>query len=424
VVIVGGGIIGSCAALELAERGLSVVVCEKGVIAGEQSGRNWGWCRQMGRDPREIPLIIESLRLWRGMNDRVGAETGFRPCGIVYLCDSDDERRRHERWLETWARPSGIDSRMIDPARIDALLPGASSPWRAALHTPSDGRAEPRHAAPAIAAAARRLGAVIVTGCAVRGVTVAGGRVDGVVTEHGPVRAATVVVAGGAWSRRFLGNAGIRLPQLTVVNSVIRTTPLDAGIDTTFAGDRFAVRRRLDGGYTVAHNQLSVADITTDAFRQLADFLPALRVEWKGLRLRLGRRFLDEARLARRWALDETSPFERVRILDPLPVDAIVDQAWRHLRARYPSFLSATIAERWAGCIDVTPDAVPVISAVDAMPGLFVATGFSGHGFGIGPGAGRLLADLVTGEPPLVDPAPFRFARFSDGTRPRPETGF
>src|SRR5215469_1373576 len=86
VVVVGGGIIGVSTAYFLAERGISVVLCEKGHIAGEQSSRNWGWVRKMGRDPRELPLIIESLRLWEGMNERVGTETGFRTTGIVYLC--------------------------------------------------------------------------------------------------------------------------------------------------------------------------------------------------------------------------------------------------------------------------------------------------------------------------------------------------
>src|SRR5207248_10472987 len=91
VVIVGGGIIGTSAALFLAERGVSVALVEKGHIAGEQSSRNWGWCRKMARDPREIPLIIESLRLWEGMNQRVEAETGFRTCGIMYLGESADD---------------------------------------------------------------------------------------------------------------------------------------------------------------------------------------------------------------------------------------------------------------------------------------------------------------------------------------------
>ena len=70
--------------------------------------------------------------------------------------------------------------------------------------------------------------------------------------------------------------------------------------------------------------------------------------------------------------------------------------------------------------IDVMPDAIPVISAVDKLPGFFIATGFSGHGFGIGPGAGRLMADMVAGAPPVVDPAPFRLSRFTDGSNPRP----
>src|SRR4249920_575059 len=88
VVIIGGGIIGTSAALFLAQRGVSVALCEKGRIAGEQSSRNWGWCRKMVRDPRELPLVIESLRLWEGMNQLVEAETGFRTCGIMYLGDT------------------------------------------------------------------------------------------------------------------------------------------------------------------------------------------------------------------------------------------------------------------------------------------------------------------------------------------------
>src|ERR1700693_609142 len=89
VVIIGGGIIGTCTALFLAEKGHAVVLCEKGRIGAEQSSRNWGWCRTMGRDAREIPLAIESLRLWRDMNLRTGHETGFRQAGIVYLCETE-----------------------------------------------------------------------------------------------------------------------------------------------------------------------------------------------------------------------------------------------------------------------------------------------------------------------------------------------
>jgi glycine/D-amino acid oxidase-like deaminating enzyme len=104
-------------------------------------------------------------------------------------------------------------------------------------------------------------------------------------------------------------------------------------------------------------------------------------------------------------------------------VDWILDDALASLKQCFPAFAGVEIAERWAGCIDATPDVVPVISGVAAIPGLYLATGFSGHGFGLGPGAGRLMADLVTGSPPIVDPRPFRYGRYFDGTHPRPTTG-
>ena len=126
---------------------------------------------------------------------------------------------------------------------------------------------------------------------------------------------------------------------------------------------------------------------------------------------------------AEAWKLDEPSPFERVRVLDPEPESAFNEKAMASLAKVFPAFTHARVAQHWAGLIDVTPDAVPVISPVDSMPGFFIATGFSGHGFGIGPGAGRLVADLVTGSDPIVDPTPFRFSRFSDGSRPRPIAG-
>ena len=114
------------------------------------------------------------------------------------------------------------------------------------------------------------------------------------------------------------------------------------------------------------------------------------------------------------------SPFEKVRVLDPEPAASLLDEARENLSRAFPFFGTMVEAERWAGLIDVTPDAVPVISAVDAPAGFFIVSGLSGHGFGFGPGAGRLMADLVTGAPPIVDPTPFRYSRFSDGSRPRP----
>src|SRR5262249_8884668 len=100
VVIVGGGIIGTSRALFLARKGVSVALCEKGHMAHEQSSRNWGWCRKMARDPRELPLAIESLRIWEGMNEMVEAETGFRTSGIMYLAETQADLARFEDWLD------------------------------------------------------------------------------------------------------------------------------------------------------------------------------------------------------------------------------------------------------------------------------------------------------------------------------------
>jgi glycine/D-amino acid oxidase-like deaminating enzyme len=119
-----------------------------------------------------------------------------------------------------------------------------------------------------------------------------------------------------------------------------------------------------------------------------------------------------ELRTARKWTLDQATPFEAVRILDPKPKQRILAEVRDVLARTLPVFANAKVAESWAGLMDVTPDAVPVIDEVKHTPGFFIATGFSGHGFGIGPGAGRLMADLVAGDTPVVDPKPFRLDRF------------
>lgn len=420
VVVIGGGIIGCSTALFLALKGVPVVLCEKGVIAGEQSSRNWGWCRKMGRDEREIPLSIEALRLWSEMNTLVEAETGFRQCGIVYLCKTKKELEHREAWVEQVGRTHQLDSRLVTRAEAVALLPGLDGDWAGGLYTASDGRAEAQKAAPAIANAARRAGATILTQCAVRGVERQAGRITGVVTERGRIACDSVVLAGGVWSRLFCSSLDLRLPQLKVRSSVMRTDPLDGGPDTSCSGFGFGVRKRLDGGYNVASWSGNVHDLVPDTLRFFVDFLPAARMEWDALRLRLGTAFLHEWRQPKRWSLDAESPFERTRVLDPPPYEPILRQARESVVAAFPAFRDMRVVETWGGVIDVTPDAVPVISAVDDNPGFFIATGFTGHGFGIGPGAGRLMADLVTGSPPVVDPTPFRFSRFSDGSHPRP----
>jgi glycine/D-amino acid oxidase-like deaminating enzyme len=412
VVVIGGGIIGVTTALFLAEKGMSVALFEKGVIGGEQSSRNWGYCRTMGRDFAEIPLALESLRLWRGMNERTGRETGFRQAGIMYLCETEKEVAAQEAWLDQ-AKLYQVDSRLVRGAELDAAMPGASANFTAGMLTATDGRAEPAHAAPAIAEAARDHGAKIFTNCAVRGIDLHNGQLVGVITERGRIRCDAAVLAGGAWSRLFAGNAGLDLPQLKILGSVFRTEPLSGGPEVSASGSIFAVRKRLDGGYSIARRNASTAEITPDHFRLLADFLPRLLSSRHEIRLRLGGRMWEELRTARNWTMDQTTPFEAVRVLDPKPKQGILAEARAALSQVFPVFSGMKVAQSWAGLMDVTPDAVPVIDQVKRIPGFFVATGFSGHGFGIGPGAGKLTADLVAGDPPVVDPKPFRLDRFA-----------
>jgi glycine/D-amino acid oxidase-like deaminating enzyme len=423
VVVVGGGIIGASTAYALARQGIPVVLCEKGRIAGEQSGRSWGWVRKQGRDPRETPVMIESARIWAGLNAELQEETGYRNTGNITMCLTERELARRAAWLEH-ARQYQLDSRLLGSAEVDRLMPGAATRFKGALYTASDGQAEPQKAAPAIARGARRHGAIILTGCAVRGIESSAGRVIAAVTEKGRIDCDAVVLAGGAWSRLFCGNLGIELPQLKVRSTVLRTCPLRGGDEAApgiaAVADRVAFRRRLDGGYLIA-NFRTTAEIVPDSFRLARQFLPALRAEWKYLRLRPGIRFAQEAITPRRWLLDGESPFERTRELDPRPQRRDNAAALHRLGRLFPVFRQAQVAQDWAGLIDTTPDAIPVMSAVEGTAGFFIAAGFSGHGFAIGPGAGRLLADLVTGAPPIVDPAPFRLSRFTDGTNPRPQ---
>ncbi|MFN6956270.1 MAG: NAD(P)/FAD-dependent oxidoreductase, partial [Acetobacteraceae bacterium] len=145
---------------------------------------------------------------------------------------------------------------------------------------------------------------------------------------------------------------------------------------------------------------------------------------WNIVELRLGRSFFEGPDAWHgRWSFDRPTVFERMRVLDPKPKTGIVEPALREIVAAYPELAGITAARIWAGWIDSTPDAVPVIARLDALPGLVVAAGFSGHGFGIGPAAGRLAADLATGSPPIVDPEPFRLSRFHDGSPIRAPAG-
>ncbi len=421
VVIIGGGIIGISTAWFLAREGVDVVVCEKGHIAGEQSGRNWGWVRQQGRDAREMPMIVESLRIWRRLGEEIGEDVGYREGGILYLVDDDRQLERYAGWVKS-AENYAIGTRLIGGTELRRLVRGSTVPWRGALYTASDGRAEPHKATPALARAATREGAIVLESCAVRGVETTAGRVSAVVTEHGSIQTSTVLCAAGAWTSLFCRVLGIRLPQLRLRGTVARTGRTDAVCDGAMIGGGLALRRRQDGGYTVADGAVLDHAITPSTFRFGSKFMAALLMDIGATRLSLGRGFLEEWAMPKKWPLDQVSPFEKCRVLDPEPNPRTLRRLRKKLDRIFPQLAATPIAESWAGMIEATPDIVPVIDEADGLPGFYMATGFSGHGFGIGPGAGKAIAGMLTGRESGMDLREFRLARFFDGTPIRPQT--
>lgn len=417
LVIIGGGVIGVATAIYARRAGLSVVVLDKGRVGAEQSTRNWGWIRTQGRDPAEIPISLESRGLWADLNRDCQGRLGIATVGVTYLAKDDTTLLAYQDWLES-ARGHGLDSRILSRRDLRALMPQAADRWKGALHTPSDMRGEPWAAVPELARLAARDGVVIREGCAVRGLDMAAGRVAGVVTEQGRIRADRVVLAGGAWSALFLARHGVRIPQLSVRATVLATAPVpDVQAGAATDAD-FAWRRRDDGGYTLAPSAYSELFLGPDAIRHAPIYLKLLA---KGgfqvvPRIAAPRGFPDAWTTPRRWRDDEESPFERCRILDPAPPAAKVAELPRQFAAAFPGQPAPRITRAWAGMIDVPPDVVPIVDHCAALPGLTVATGMCGHGFGIGPAFGRIMADMVQGKPAGHDLTRFRFGRFADGS--------
>lgn len=410
-VIIGGGIVGVFAAYYLARRGLKVALVEKGRIGAEQSSRNWGWCRQQNRDARELPMATKSLDLWESFAAETEEDTGFRRCGLFYLSNSDEELAGWARWRD-FARTAGVTTHMLDSVAATERGRATGKPWKGGVFSPTDGTADPASAAPAVAAATLKLGGTVHQSCAARGIETEGGRVCGVVTEHGTIRTKIAVLAGGAWASSFCHQLGIRFPQASIRSSILSVSPGATGLPDALHTTAVSVTRRGDGGYTLAISGGGRVDLTPQQLRFAPHFLPMFVRRWRSLApgglqgIRSGHETLA------RWRLDAPTPMERMRILDP----AIDKRTIRitHLRAveLLPALKSTKITAAWAGYVDSTPDGVPGIGEIATVPGFILAAGFSGHGFGIGPGAGHLIADIVTGDEPIVDPRPYHPDRF------------
>jgi glycine/D-amino acid oxidase-like deaminating enzyme len=415
VVVIGGGIAGCASAYRLARRGVRVLLLEKGAIAGEQSSRAWGFVRQQDRDPAELPLMVAGNRLWRELEGELGADVEWTPGGILALARTEEELA-HYAARARLEQDAGVDSRLVTAQEVRGLLPQLALPVRGGLHTPSDGHAHPGKATRALAAAAERAGAILRHHCAVEGFERQAGRLSAVRTEHGIVRTDTVLCAAGAHSSRLGRMLGLALPVRSVRSTVCETEPVAAFTRLAVRGLEVAFRQTRSGSLWLGRVSAGSADydLTLESFRHLRWFLPNFWANRDLLRLHVGRPLLQDLLRGLPGTRARRHPFAHTVDAEPPPNPRTAEANRQAFMRHFPALGEVRIARAWAGIIDTLPDLIPVLGPTP-VPGFLFATGFSGHGFAMGPIVGRLMAELICEGRTSLDIAPLRFARFAEG---------
>lgn len=429
VVIVGAGIVGCATAYYLAKRGVSAVVLEKDEIGRAQSGRNWGFIRQQGRDPLELPLMIESNRIWSGIERELGADVEWVQRGNLALASTPERIALFEGWCKT-AREHGLDTRVLSAAELNTLIPDLRGDWLGGMYTESDGHAEPRKATQAFADAAKARGARIFERCTVLSIETTNGAVSGVQFEkrdgkltdpvRGTIRTGIVIGAAGAWTATLVRPLGLSLPQRWVRSTVARTTPVRRISDVGVWAPSVAFRQRRDGTLNLGGGGWADHDVTLDSVRHARLFMPNYLKNRKLFQFHVGKPLVADAIARLPGSRGRRDPFGAQWALEPAPNASKAKWTFDEFRRLFPSVGDISITDTWAGYIDATPDAIPVLGGVDHPRGFVFATGFSGHGFGLGPIAGRLAAELATDGRTSLDIRGFRFSRFAEGAIAEP----
>ena len=308
---------------------------------------------------------------------------------------------------------------MLERKQLDALIPGNRIDAIGAVLTETDGQAEPRRVMPALRRAAEGRGAIFMTGCAVFAIDVQAGAVSGVSTERGKIVAPNVVCAAGAWSSRLLRFAGLQLPTVWLRGSVARTSAVEPiSQAATWAG--FAFRQRRDGRMNIATRSAD-HDLMIDSIFDYQRFRALFGEHRADVRVHVRKLFFQtfQGRLSHDAFCRELMAH---RILDPEPNHELLREVLAQLKRQLPAAAQARIERSWAGYIDMTPDLLPVLDRLDQPSGLVLATGFSGHGFGLGPAVGKMVSELVADGKATLDLHALRFSRFIDGSVLRPNT--
>ncbi|TIM80138.1 MAG: FAD-binding oxidoreductase, partial [Mesorhizobium sp.] len=369
-------------------------------------------CRQQNRDARELPMATRSLDLWEKVAQETGEDTGFRRCGLLYLSQDENELAGWAKWRD-FARTVGVTTHVLSAEEATERGKATGRKWKGGVFSPTDGTADPSKAVPVAARGIMAAGGTVHQNCAARGLELSAGRVSGVVTEAGTIRTTTVVMAGGAWASSFCNQLGIRFPQAAVRQSILAVAPGAEGLPDALHTARVSLTRRSNGGYALAISGRARVDPTPQQLRFSREFVPMFARRWRSLAPGAFEGWRQGHESLRKWVLDDVTPMERNRILDPKPDMRQIRLTYQRACELLPEFQRVAISHAWAGYVDSTPDGVPAIGEVEGIPGFLLAAGFSGHGFGIGPGAGHMIADIITGSEPIVDPRPYRPERLN-----------
>ena len=361
VAIVGGGIVGASCAYFLAERGVSPLLLETGSVGREASGVNAGGVRQQGRALPEMPLALESLGLWADLEKRLAARLEYERCGDLRIVESEADASRLQA-AAAREREAGIGLEWVDGAALRSLAPALAPTVLGGTFCATGGQANPLLVAPTLARRAREAGAVVWENCAVQRL----GR-DGegfaLHTANGLVTAARVVVAAGAWSPLVVASLGMRLPIELFVPQMQATVPLPRVLDVVLLGfgRRLSMKQAASGAVLIGGGKRGWGNLATRQRGLAADSM-------------------------------------RLGVVDAVEV--------------LPVLRGAEMTRSWVGLEGLTADEMPIIDRLDGGR-VYLAAGFCGHGFAIGPVVGRLLAEWLVDGRPSVDVSAFRLDRFA-----------
>jgi sarcosine oxidase subunit beta len=367
-VVIGAGVHGASMAFHLAEAGLAVLVVERASVAGGATGRSSGLVRMHYDVEADVRLACRSHAYFSDWAERVGGDCGFVETGFLQLVPPDEVPQL--RANVSMQRRIGVETELVDARSVGELLPGAvvddvvQAAWE-----PRSGYADPSMTTATLLAAAKARGARLLTGCAVTGVRVAGGRVVGVDTGRGPIDTPIVVDAAGAWAGSLAASVGLDLP-------------LDV-----WRHDVAYLRRPPGSGRHPV----------------VIDFANAMYARPEGDALTLV-------------ALEDGNPIGGSAD-DPVDAAArgFLERAAERLARRLPAMADAGLHSAHSGQDGITPDQHPIIGPA-GPEGFYLDCGFSGTGFKIAPAVGAALAGLILDRPSSdLDLAAFRLERFADG---------